>query len=224
MAIISPCSIHLCQQTLLAGSSTCLRVYLPWPPLMSGQALPPCPPLQAAHREEPGLHAHDVLAVPPRVLLAVPGAVGGAWRAYRRLLQLQPVRAGRHASLVAPAFRRAQRHHCRQQCWGCWLASSGWPLSATACGSSWAGLIPQLSVRVGPGPAGPCCACCAAQRVPKVCTHAAPTRRFKKAVEKGEIDEQEQKRQHARQSLERYMHYWQRWAENDASRKKVCDL
>lgn len=35
------------------------------------------------------------------------------------------------------------------------------------------------------------------------------------------MDEQEQKRQHARQSLERYMHYWQRWAENDASRKKV---
>lgn len=45
--------------------------------------------------------------------------------------------------------------------------------------------------------------------------------RFKKAVEKGEIDEQEQKRAHARQSLERYMHYWQRWAENDSSRKKV---
>ncbi len=45
--------------------------------------------------------------------------------------------------------------------------------------------------------------------------------RFKKAVEKGEIDEQELKRQHARQSLERYMHYWQRWAENDSSRKKV---
>ncbi|EFN58957.1 hypothetical protein CHLNCDRAFT_137543 [Chlorella variabilis] len=45
--------------------------------------------------------------------------------------------------------------------------------------------------------------------------------RFKKAVEKGEIDEQEQKRQHARQSLERYMHYWQRWAENDSSRKKA---
>ncbi|PSC75961.1 putative E3 ubiquitin-ligase ARI8 [Micractinium conductrix] len=45
--------------------------------------------------------------------------------------------------------------------------------------------------------------------------------RFKKAVEKGEVDEQEQKRQHARQSLERYMHYWQRWAENDSSRKKA---
>ncbi|KAI7836399.1 hypothetical protein COHA_009731 [Chlorella ohadii] len=45
--------------------------------------------------------------------------------------------------------------------------------------------------------------------------------RFKKAVEKGEIDEQEQKRAHARQSLERYMHYWQRWAENDSSRKKA---
>lgn len=49
----------------------------------------------------------------------------------------------------------------------------------------------------------------------------APFYRFKKAVEKGEIDEQEQKRAHARQSLERYMHYWQRWAENDSSRKKV---
>ena len=45
--------------------------------------------------------------------------------------------------------------------------------------------------------------------------------RFKKAVERGEVDEEEQKRQHARQSLERYMHYWQRWAENDSSRKKA---
>lgn len=55
------------------------------------------------------------------------------------------------------------------------------------------------------------------------CNHHATAsfHRFKKAVEKGEIDEQEQKRAHARQSLERYMHYWQRWAENDSSRKKV---
>ena len=37
--------------------------------------------------------------------------------------------------------------------------------------------------------------------------------------EKGEIDEAEQQRQHARASLERYMHYWQRWAENDKARK-----
>lgn len=52
-------------------------------------------------------------------------------------------------------------------------------------------------------------------------TNPTPDRSFKKAVEKGEVDEQEQKRQHARQSLERYMHYWQRWAENDSSRKKA---
>ncbi len=45
--------------------------------------------------------------------------------------------------------------------------------------------------------------------------------RYRKAKEKGEIDEEEQQRQHARQSLERYMHYWQRWAENDKARKNV---
>ncbi|KAI3433888.1 hypothetical protein D9Q98_003690 [Chlorella vulgaris] len=45
--------------------------------------------------------------------------------------------------------------------------------------------------------------------------------RYKRAVDKGEVDEQEQRRQHARQSLERYMHYWQRWAENDTSRKRA---
>eukprot|EP00887_Chlorella_sp_A99_P005298 scaffold1.g5298.t1 len=42
---------------------------------------------------------------------------------------------------------------------------------------------------------------------------------YKRAKEKGEIDEAEQQRQHARASLERYMHYWQRWAENDKARK-----
>ncbi|GAB4818029.1 hypothetical protein N2152v2_005075 [Parachlorella kessleri] len=45
--------------------------------------------------------------------------------------------------------------------------------------------------------------------------------KYRKAKEKGEIDEDEQKRQQARQSLERYMHYWQRWAENDKARKQA---
>jgi ariadne-1 len=42
---------------------------------------------------------------------------------------------------------------------------------------------------------------------------------YKRKIDKGEIDEDEAKRQHARQSLERYMHYWQRWAEHDKARK-----
>lgn len=42
---------------------------------------------------------------------------------------------------------------------------------------------------------------------------------YRKAKEEGQIDEDEQQRQHARQSLERYMHYWHRWYENDKSKK-----
>jgi ariadne-1 len=57
-------------------------------------------------------------------------------------------------------------------------------------------------------------------KVVRRCLHL-PACRYKRAVDKGEVDEQEQRRQHARQSLERYMHYWQRWAENDTSRKRV---
>ena len=49
------------------------------------------PQVQATHREEPGLHAHDMQPVPLRVLLAVPGRLEGAWRAHRRLLRLQQV-------------------------------------------------------------------------------------------------------------------------------------
>lgn len=64
------------------------------------------------------------------------------------------------------------------------------------------------------------CSCPAT--LPAISPPSLPVRRFKKAVEKGEFDEQERQRAHARACLERYMHYWHRWAENDASRKKVC--
>ncbi len=42
---------------------------------------------------------------------------------------------------------------------------------------------------------------------------------YKKKKEAGNIDEAEEQRAHARASLERYMHYWQRWAEHDKARR-----
>ena len=42
---------------------------------------------------------------------------------------------------------------------------------------------------------------------------------YKKKKDAGAIDEAEQQRAHARASLERYMHYWQRWAEHDKARR-----
>ena len=42
---------------------------------------------------------------------------------------------------------------------------------------------------------------------------------YKRRQEAGEIDEAEEQRSHARASLERYMHYWQRWAEHDKARR-----
>ena len=42
---------------------------------------------------------------------------------------------------------------------------------------------------------------------------------YKKKKEAGGVDEQEEQRAHARASLERYMHYWQRWAEHDKARR-----
>ena len=42
--------------------------------------------------------------------------------------------------------------------------------------------------------------------------------RYEAAKQKGEYDEEAQKREHAKHALERYMHYYQRWAENDSSR------
>lgn len=43
--------------------------------------------------------------------------------------------------------------------------------------------------------------------------------RYESAQRAGEHDEELFKREQARNALERYMHYYQRWAENDASRK-----
>mmetsp|Transcript_658 Transcript_658/g.1198 ORF Transcript_658/g.1198 Transcript_658/m.1198 type:complete len:334 (-) Transcript_658:504-1505(-) len=49
------------------------------------------PQVQAPDREEPRVHAHDVL-LPLRVLLALPRALVRPRRAHRRVLRLQPVR------------------------------------------------------------------------------------------------------------------------------------
>ena len=38
----------------------------------------------------------------------------------------------------------------------------------------------------------------------------------------GEFDEDEQKRQHAKYALERYMHYYERWTENDRAKKDAA--
>ena len=43
--------------------------------------------------------------------------------------------------------------------------------------------------------------------------------RYESAKEKGEYDEEAQKREHAKHALERYMHYYHRWAENDKAKK-----
>ena len=71
------------------------------------------PQVQAADREEPGLHAHDVQPVQVRVLLALPGLLGGAWRAHRRLLRLQPARPARS---MPGARVRAVRYVTRMRC------------------------------------------------------------------------------------------------------------
>ncbi|KAL6773642.1 hypothetical protein ACKKBG_A21960 [Auxenochlorella protothecoides x Auxenochlorella symbiontica] len=44
---------------------------------------------------------------------------------------------------------------------------------------------------------------------------------YQKARQNGELDEREMQREQAKQSLERYMHYWQRWAENDRAKAKA---
>lgn len=43
-------------------------------------------------------------------------------------------------------------------------------------------------------------------------------RRYEVAKKKGDYDEEALKREHAKNALERYMHYYQRWAENDRAR------
>ena len=45
--------------------------------------------------------------------------------------------------------------------------------------------------------------------------------RYETAKKKGDYDEEQQKRENAKQALERYMHYYQRWAENDKARVQV---
>ena len=45
--------------------------------------------------------------------------------------------------------------------------------------------------------------------------------RYEAGKKEGKFTEEEAKREHAKHSLERYMHYYQRWNENDKSRVKV---
>ena len=45
--------------------------------------------------------------------------------------------------------------------------------------------------------------------------------RYESAKKRGDYDEEAQKREHARVSLQRYMHYYQRWAENDKARAQA---
>ena len=45
--------------------------------------------------------------------------------------------------------------------------------------------------------------------------------RYETAKKKGDYDEETQMRENAKQALERYMHYYQRWAENDKARLQV---
>lgn len=49
--------------------------------------------------------------------------------------------------------------------------------------------------------------------------------RYEAAKKKGDYDEETQRREHAKNALERYMHYYQRWAENDRARLKArCSM
>ena len=48
--------------------------------------------------------------------------------------------------------------------------------------------------------------------------HMACCCRYESAKKRGDYDEESLKREHARVSLQRYMHYYQRWAENDKAR------
>jgi hypothetical protein len=136
--------------------------------------------------------------VPPRVLLAVPGHLVRARRAHRRVLQLQQVSAALPACRPRPRRRPAALRCAALRFAACVV----WNPPAAPRSAHSAHECPSCV----PPHERPCC---------------PPTRRFKAAKERGEVDEKEQQRTHARQSLERYMHYWQRWAENDSSRKQV---
>ena len=45
--------------------------------------------------------------------------------------------------------------------------------------------------------------------------------RYESGKKKGDYDEESQIRENAKQALERYMHYYQRFAENDKARVQV---
>ena len=43
--------------------------------------------------------------------------------------------------------------------------------------------------------------------------------RYQTAVRQGQINEEEIRRENAKQALERYMHYYERWSENDKAKE-----
>lgn len=51
-----------------------------------------------------------------------------------------------------------------------------------------------------------------------------PLARFQELKDSGKLSAIESEREKARLSLERYMHYWQRWAENNRAKEQVCLL
>lgn len=46
--------------------------------------------------------------------------------------------------------------------------------------------------------------------------------RYDAAKRKGDYDDESRKRENAKQSLERYMHYFERWDAHQKARNKVC--
>ena len=57
--------------------------------------------------------------------------------------------------------------------------------------------------------------------IPCVADESVLSCRYEVAKKKGDYDEEQMKRENAKQALERYMHYYQRWAENDKARLQV---
>lgn len=49
-----------------------------------------------------------------------------------------------------------------------------------------------------------------------------PKCRYETAVRQGEINEEDIRRENAKQALERYMHYYERWSENDKAKETAA--
>lgn len=71
---------------------------------------------------------------------------------------------------------------------------------------------------------GACCAvlsaCCAVLSVGSMPCHAVSCR-YESAKKTGEYDAETRRRENAKHSLERYMHYFERWDAHNKAREKV---